>query len=62
MKRVAKHKRSAGLGRRRAAVRAAKRCLRALTANLGLFDKLYMLLFLLKQLADNLYELPRAQT
>ena len=27
-----------------------------------LFDKLYMLLFLLKQLADNLYELPRAQT
>lgn len=26
------------------------------------FDKLYMLLFLLKQLADNLYELPCAQT
>ena len=29
---------------------------------LRFFDKLYMLLFLLKQLADNLYELPRAQT
>ena len=39
MKRVAKHQRSAGLGRRHAG-RAAKRCLRATAANLGFFDRL----------------------
>ena len=37
MKRVAKHKRSAGLGRRHAG-QAAKRCLRATAANLGATD------------------------
>ena len=39
MKRVAKHKRSVGLGRRHAG-RAAKRCLRARAANFGFFDSL----------------------
>ncbi len=39
MKRVAKHQRSAGFGRRRAG-RAAKHCLRATEANLGFFDRM----------------------